>query len=189
MPTSRAIVKRVVTTYATALYEAAAAANTVDTVSMQLDAALRLVRAQAPLGDMLLDESIPASRREEAARQVFAGLEPALVEVIAVMAARAETDLLYSVSEAYAEVAEERRGIAAVDVTTAVELSDSLRDAIKRKLAADLGKEITLRETVDPSIIGGLVVSTHGHRIDASIASQLERARIVLSTAQSGGEA
>ena len=38
-------------------------------------------------------------------------------------------------------------------------------------------------------IIGGIVISTHGHRIDASIASQLESARLVLSTAPTGGEA
>ena len=76
----------------------------------------------------------------------------------------------------------------AVDVTTAVELSDALRESISAKLAADLGKGVVLRETVDPSIIGGIVISTHGHRIDASLASQLENARLVLS-AHTGGEA
>ena len=54
---------------------------------------------------------------------------------------------------------------------------------------ADLGHEVILREKVDPSIIGGIIISTHGHRIDASIASQLETARTVLSAAPTGGEA
>ena len=77
----------------------------------------------------------------------------------------------------------------AVLVTTAVELTESLRESITKKLAADLGKGVVLREKVDPAIIGGIVFSTHGQRIDASIASQLENARGVLSTAHTGGEA
>ena len=120
---------------------------------------------------------------------MFAGLNPALVSTLAVMAERGNFDLLSGVVEEYGHVAEERRGVVAVDVTTAVELSESLRESITNKLAADLGKGVVLREKVDPAIIGGIVFSTHGQRIDASIASQLENARGVLSTAHTGGEA
>jgi F-type H+-transporting ATPase subunit delta len=119
---------------------------------------------------------------------VFAGLQPSLVATIAVLVERGDFGLLPSLVDAFDEIAEERRCVIAVDVTTAVELSDPLRESIKAKIAADLGKDVVLRETVDPSIIGGIVISTHGHRIDASLASQLESARLVLS-AHTGGEA
>jgi F-type H+-transporting ATPase subunit delta len=182
------LAKQIVGTYARVLFDAAEADGVVDDVYTQIDASLRLVRSHAPLRDAMADDSVPGARRAAVAREVFAGLQPSLVSTIAVMVERDDFALLPNLVEAFDEVAEERRGVVAVDVTTAVELSDALRESISAKLAADLGKGVVLRETVDPSIIGGIVISTHGHRIDASLASQLENARVVLS-AHTGGEA
>jgi F-type H+-transporting ATPase subunit delta len=188
MPTSRMLAKQVVATYAEVLFDAADQADAVDEVYAQLDAARRLVRSHAPLRDAMVDDAVPGVQRAAVAREVFAGLQPSLVSTIAVLVERDDFGLLPSLVDAFDEIAEERRGVIAVDVTTAVELSDPLRESIKAKIAADLGKDVVLRETVDPSIIGGIVISTHGHRIDASLASQLESARLVLS-AHTGGEA
>lgn len=188
MRTSRALAKQIIGAYAGVLFEAAVLTDTVDEVYAQMDAVQRLVRSHAPLRDALLDDSVEPARRSQVARDVFAGLDPALVSTLAVMAERGNFDLLSSMAETYTLVAEEERGMVAVDVTTAVELTDSLRESITTKLAADLGKGVVLREKVDPSIIGGIVLSTHGQRVDASISSQLEAARMVLSTAHHGGE-
>ena len=189
MRTSRALAKQIVAAYAGALFDAAAAGDAVDDVYMQLVAAVRITRSHAPLRDALLSDSVLGATRAAQAKGVFAGLNPALVETLGLMAERGNFDLLSSVVEAYGKIAEDKRGVVAVDVTTAVELSDSLRESITKKLATDMGKDVVLRESVDPSIIGGIVFSAHGQRIDASIASQLENARVVLSTAHTGGEA
>ena len=189
MRTSRTLAKQIVATYASVLYDAAATSGHVYVMSTQLDAVLRLVRGHAPLRDALRDESVATLTRAAVARDVFTGLDPALVATLAVMVERDNFDLLSSVVEQFAVVSEERRGVVAVDVTTAVQLTDALRETITAKVSADLGKSVALREKVDPAIIGGIVISTHGHRIDASIASQLESARLVLSTAPTGGEA
>jgi F-type H+-transporting ATPase subunit delta len=189
MRTSRTLAKQIVATYASVLYDAAAASNDVDSVSTQLDAVLRLTRSHAPLRDAMRDDAVDSTQRAQVLREVLSGLHPVLVDTLAVMVERDNFDLLSSMVEEYARVSEERRGIVAVDVTTAVELTDALRQSISAKLSADLGTGVSLREKVDPAIIGGIVISTHGHRIDASVSSQLEAARVVLSTAPTGGEA
>jgi len=189
MRTSRSLAKQIIRTYASVLFDAAAADNAVDDVYTQMEAVQRLTRGHAPLRDALLDDSATDAQRAQVATDVFAGLNPALVSTLAVLAERGNFDLLSGVVDEYGNVAEERRGVVAVDVVTAVELSEALRESITNKLAADLGKGVVLREKVDPAIIGGIVFSTHGQRIDASIASQLENARGVLSTAHTGGEA
>lgn len=189
MRTSRALAKQLVSTYASVLYDAVALGDAVDDVSIQLDAVGRLIRSNLPLRDALADDAIDPARRAEVAREVFAGLHPAFVEMLIVMAERGDINLLSSVIDEFAEIAEDRRGAVAVDVVTAVELTDSLRRSISEKLAAELGAGVVLREKVDPGIIGGIIINAHGRRIDASIASQLETARTVLSTASSGGEA
>lgn len=189
MPTSRALAKQIVETYATALFEAASAAGAVDPVASQLADVIATVRGHAQLRDALLQGTVPAESRAAIVREVFSSLDPALVTTLALIAERGEFNLVSSVAEAYARVSEERRNTVAVEVTTVVELTDGLREAIKKKLSADLGREVALREKVDPAIVGGIVISAHGKRLDASVASQLEAARVTLSTAHTGGEA
>lgn len=188
MRTSRSLAKQIVVTYAEALFEAASASGDVDAVGSQLATVVRTVRAHAELRDAMLGEAVPAQTRASIVREVFSAYDPALVATLGVMAERGNFDLLSSVSEAFAAIAEERRGTVAVEVTTVVELTETLRSAIKTKFAADLGREVVLREKVDPAIVGGIVISTGGRTLDASIASQLEAARVALSTAHTGGD-
>jgi F-type H+-transporting ATPase subunit delta len=117
-------------------------------------------------------------------------LHPAIDGALAVMVEQENFDLLLAVVEAYDRVAEERRNTVVADVTTAIPLTESLRQSISDKLSADMGRAVVLREKVDPGIIGGIVIDAAGRRIDASIVSQLENARAVLSTnALTGGGA
>ncbi len=188
MRTSRALAKQIVATYAETLFEAARSEDAVDVVGMQVEDALRTIRGHAELRDALVAELAPADARRSITHEVFASMHPVLVTTLGVMAERGDLSLLSSVSEAYGLVAEARRNTVAVEVTTVVELTDALRDAIRKKLSADLGKDVVLREKVDPAIIGGVVISAGGRRLDASIASQLEAARVTLSTAHTGGD-
>lgn len=189
MRTSRALAKQVIATYADVLFEAAQADNAVDVVGMQLAEVVHTVRGHAQLRDTLLEEAYPAENRIAIIREVFSAVRPELLSVLAILVERGDFELLNAISEAFAAVAEERRGIVTVDVTTAIALDDSLREAIQAKLSVDLGKQIALREKVDPSIIGGIVIQMHGNRLDASVASQLEAARVTLSNAHTGGDA
>ena len=45
-----------------------------------------------------------------------------------------------------------------------------------------------LREHIDKSLLGGILMSANGKRIDASVLSQLESARNVLKLSTDGGE-
>ncbi|CAM3062647.1 MAG: F0F1 ATP synthase subunit delta [Pseudolactococcus laudensis] len=66
--------------------------------------------------------------------------------------------------------------ISDVDVTSAIALSDAqlskLETTIKSKF--DLN-EVTIKNTVDSSILGGVIINARGKIIDASIKSQLNK--------------
>ena len=108
-------------------------------------------------------------------RSIFPALQPAIDGALAVMVEQENFDLLPAVVEAYDRVAEERRNIVVADVTTAIPLTESLRQSISDKLSADMGRAVVLREKVDPSIIGGIVIKAAGGKIiDASVSGQLD---------------
>src|SRR5512140_1744405 len=98
MRTSRALAKQIVATYASVLFDAAAADNAVDEVFSQMEAVQRTVRSSAPLRDALRDDTATTgASRAKVAGDVFAGLNPALVSMLAVLAERGNFDLLSSV--------------------------------------------------------------------------------------------
>ncbi len=190
MRTSRSMAKQITETYAQVLYQAAAAENAVDFVGGGLNEVMYVVRGHADLRNAMTDDSLPADKRVTVLRSIFPALHPAIDGALAVMVEQENFDLLPAVVEAYDRVAEERRNIVVADVTTAIPLTESLRQSISDKLSVDIGQAVVLREKVDPAIIGGIVIDAAGRRIDASIVSQLENARAVLSTnALTGGGA
>lgn len=191
MPTNRLVVKETVRLYATNLLDGANAAGGQDAVLEVRDQLETVIHALAENVDLvvaLTEKAYTADQVKTLVRNVFAGANPALIDVLCVMVDRDELDLLRRVASAYEAQVEERLGVAVVDVTTAVALDDALRQTITNKAAADLGKSVVLREHVDESILGGIIMSTSGKKIDASMASQLEAARTVLKTTTDGGE-
>lgn len=124
--------------------------------------------------------------RAAMAEEVFSPFSDGLRDVLIEMSARGDLHLLHFVAEDYKYLAEEQLGAVLVTVTTAVELDDRLRGIISEKLSADFGTDVILREFVDRSIIGGIIMSAHGRKIDASIASRLEESRAVLMTPPEG---
>jgi F-type H+-transporting ATPase subunit delta len=63
------------------------------------------------------------------------------------------------------------RGIVVADVTSAFPLTDALKVDVKRLIGS---KELVLRETVDPSVLGGVRVLTPGKRLDATLKRKIQ---------------
>ena len=191
MPTNRHVQKEKVATYASVLLDAALAAGGQDAVLEVRDQAeriIRIMRSNMDLSSSLQDSSYTPEQRNSLARNVFAQAHPVLIDVLTVMAERGDFALLSRVWESYGEQVERKLNVTVVDVTTVVPLDDHLREVITKKSEADLGTKVVLRESIDKSLIGGILMSANGKRIDASMTSQLEAARNVLKHSTDGGE-
>lgn len=189
MPTKKALVAKTAEVYAKALYQGAAEAGAVDSVDESLRTVVSTIRAHNDLRWTLDDTFVPVEARRGILREVFAGEQPLVVEVVAMMVEMDNMDVLGEVLRAFARIAEQERGIAVLEVTTAVPLSDQVRASLVERMTAQIGKSVALRERVDPSILGGVIINRSGRVLDASVSSQLTHARRTLSSAFTGGEA
>jgi F-type H+-transporting ATPase subunit delta len=72
------------------------------------------------------------------------------------------------------------RGEVEAEVTSAHPLNDEQRRELGQVLSASSGKTITLRESVDPSILGGLVVRIGSRQIDTSLRTKLSSLKLAL---------
>ena len=183
MPTNRLIVKEQIATYTQLLFEAAQAegdAEYVLKVCGQAKGMVSAIRGNADFEGALKDPGYTPEQKAQIVRGVFADAEPVLVNTVAVMVERGEIDYLPRVTEQLEDRIADELNLIIVDVDTAVELDDNLRDLIKKKAETELGKKAVLHERVDKSLLGGIILSTKDERLDASLLTQVEKTREVL---------
>ena len=143
-------------------------ATDVETLAGALD-------ASADLRAMI---SSPILKRDEQGAAISAlakamDLGPTLANALALMAQRRRLFVLPQFVRALrARIAAEKGEITA-DVTTAAPLSKAQADKLAEVLKANTGKAIRLNASVDPALIGGLVVKVGSKMIDTSIRSRL----------------
>ena len=177
-------------TYARALFELASAAGDVDAVDAGFVAVVESVRGSVELRDALADTSLPAEKKRAILGDLFSGkVAPEAVAIATVLVERGLVGSLGQVAERFRQVAEAERGVVVAEVTTAVPLTDALRASITEKLTATLGRPVSLRESVNGSILGGIRINVAGRVLDGSLSSQLDAMRSTLGSASQGGEA
>ena len=183
MPTNRLLVKEQIATYAQLLFEAAKNEGGEMRV---LDACgkakgmVKAIRGHADLDSALKDPGYSAEQKAQIVRGVFAGAPEELVNTVAVMAERGEIDLLPRVADQLEQRMADELNLVIVDVETAIELDDDLRDKIKKKAESELGKKVVLHERINKALLGGIIMSTKDERIDASLLSRVEKTREAL---------
>ena len=73
-------------------------------------------------------------------------------------------------------VAREERRLT-VELTTARELTDKEAAEIVEQIEKAAGRKVEATRTVDPDLVGGIVLTAGSYRVDASIRGRLERLR------------
>lgn len=183
MPTDRHTLTAQADLYAGTLIDALNTSGGVDAVVQareELSSIIAYNRSHMDLLDALKNAVSTAEEKAKLVKGVFSNCLPAVQSVLGVMAERDDIDKLPRVLDSFNRQIPEKLNMNVVDVITCVPLDDHLREVIKKKVSADLGCDVVLNETVDSSILGGIIMSANGKRIDASVATLAEDARIAL---------
>lgn len=161
--------------YATALFELARDSKALP----QVEASLAAVRAA-------LDESAdfkalttsPLVSRGAAAKAVAAvapvlKLDATTAKFLGVLADNRRLGKLPQIIAAFRRLAAAHRGETTAEVISAHPLSSGQVDALKQQLRARIGRDVAVDLSVDPSLLGGLVVKIGSQMIDSSIKTRL----------------
>lgn len=141
--------------------------------SRRLETYARTLLEASKAEDHVYENIAPLIAQAEASPEVLA--------VLAKMSEEGDLDKLPEVLDLYRGMVDEQQEVVGVHVTTAIPLDDELRDMITQKCESDLESRVFLIEHVDPTIIGGIILSARGQRRDASVRTQLELARKVMT--------
>ena len=126
----------------------------------------------------------PAVSKDERLGVVDAALSTLdgnLANLVKILAERREAHSLPKVLDAYLAIYDEARGIERVEAITAIPLTDGQAEKLKARLEKQTGKTIIIKNTVDPSILGGIKLRYMGIQLDGSLKSRLDSFEKVLT--------
>ena len=161
--------------YASALFELANETKAVAAVESDLEKLGAAVVGSADLAALIRNPQVSRDASAKALNGVadLLGLSPLTKKFLGVLAQNRRLAALPDVVRAFGSIAAAARGEVTADVTSAHPLSDAQLKSLAAKLKAREGKDVTIKTSVDPEILGGLVVRIGSQQIDSSIRTRL----------------
>ena len=167
--------------YADALYSLAMDCGTEEETLEGLRMVLKHLREVPGAMDLLASPSIPKEERAAVLDQAFVGLQEPAMGFLHVLTGKGHIRQLEECIKAYAELHDSARKLATAVVKSAVELTEEEKNTLKSKLEQKLGRTIRLECSMDPSLLGGLVVQVDGRIIDGSLKHRLHEIKEVMN--------
>jgi F-type H+-transporting ATPase subunit delta len=161
--------------YATAVFDLAKEGK--DIKALETDVAA-LQAAIADSEDFTTLLTSPLYNRDEQGAAVTAiskkmGLSVTASNVLSLLVAKRRLFVLPHMLAVLQDRLADERGEMTAEVTTAKSLTKAQSDKLAKTLSGQVGKTVTIKQTVDESIIGGLIVKVGSRMIDTSIAAKL----------------
>jgi F-type H+-transporting ATPase subunit delta len=163
--------------YARALFEAARQADRVGAVRDELHQLVGALDATPELERFLVNPQVDPTAKAEVLEQVTEGAEPLVRNATRLLASKGRGGELRAVTAEYDALVDRAEGRVQVELTTAHELTDAEADAIVKRIEASSGQQVEATRSVDPGLVGGVILQAGSLRVDASVRGRLERLR------------
>ena len=170
-------------TYARALFEAAKEHGRIDEVRDELGDLVEAIREVPELQAMIRNPELDPPEKANALAAIMEDADELLRNFVRLVAEKGRAPMFEEIAREYdALVAAEER-ILNVELTTAYELSDDEASSIVKQIEDASGRKVEAERTVDPGLIGGLVLKVGTLEVDSSVRGRLDRLRRELAGA------
>ena len=177
MPANSATASGLAGRYATALFQLASERGALDQVESDLGAIEQVLDQNPDLARLLKSPVVSRDEHERALRSL--GESHSLDEVtrnfLGVLAQKRRLAALPGVARDFKAMLAERRGQQTAEVVSAVPLTPGQLDELKASVGRYAGRDVSLTTSVDPGLMGGLVVRVGSRMIDASLKTKLHQ--------------
>ena len=132
--------------------------------------------------ELLASPSIPLGERLEAIERVFLGRIPEHgLSFLQLLCEKGRIGSFSACVKEYRGLLHMRESMITAKITSAVELTEAERAALKQKLEKKSGSAVLLDCSVDPSLLGGLIVEMNGTVTDGSLSHRLREVKEVMN--------
>ena len=156
-----------------------------DRIAADLESLFGLWSGDATFRSFVADPRFDSAQQKRGAFAIMerAGVGTEVKNLVGVMIANRRLNALPDVARAFGSLLAAQRGQESAEIVTAHALTDTQRAQITARLTEAGYKNVRLLESVDPSILGGLIVKIGSRLYDSSVKSKLLRLQFAMKGA------
>jgi F-type H+-transporting ATPase subunit delta len=163
--------------YAEALLEAAKDKDRVAPVREEFDAFAAALAESDELRGFLRNPQVETETKLAALDDMLSGGDALFTNFIHLLAEKGRISEAEDVHQEFGRLLAREERVLELELTTAVELSEREAAKVVQQIEEASGRRVVATRTVDPSIIGGIVVQAGSVRADASVRGRLDQLR------------
>lgn len=168
--------------YAEALFSLAAEEGKEEQIMKELDTVRSALNSEPQIKELLCSPAIPLNERIDVVDAVFADAASEYVlSFIKLLCEKRRADIFTECVEKYRALLSAKQSTVTATVTSAVELSEAEKAALKQKLEKMSKSTVVLECKTDKQIMGGLIVEMNGTITDGSLKHRLQQVKDVIS--------
>ncbi len=168
--------------YAEALFALALETDQTTAFSEGLTLVTTVLREEPAYVEFLSCYGIPAAERTNALEAAFGDRLPEYVlSLLQLLCERGHISRVFDVAAEYETLYREAQRLSTVKVTSAVPLTPAQRDKLEAALVRVCRRRVLPTYTVDPAVIGGVVIEADGKVYDGSVRHKLQEVKEVIS--------
>jgi F-type H+-transporting ATPase subunit delta len=169
-------------TYARALFDAAEEQGKLDPVREELEDFVAALHDVPELAAMLRNPQLDTRTKAGALEQVLGEADELVRNFLRLVTEKGRGAQLEEIAREFRALYAAEQQVLNVELTTAHELSDTEAQSIVKRIEQAAGRSVEATRSVDPSLIGGIVLRAGSLRLDSSVRGRLDRLRLELAT-------
>ncbi len=174
--------------YARALYDAAHEAKATDAVRADLADFVTVLGDSKTLRDALENPQIGTAAKQRVIASLTQSLHKLVRNTLQVLLERGRFGIINGLHDEFESMLSAEDEITRVEVTSAMELTDATKEKIAARMEAVTGRRVALETTIDPAIVGGIVLRIGDKIVDGSVRSRIRQLRRQLVSADVRGD-
>ena len=164
--------------YAQALFEIARLLHKDEEIEAELDSFSEALKRSSEIEKFLADPRLKIGQKKKFLEKIYQERNHEIYEILLnffmVLFEKNRFDLIHEIAVSFKRIADEAQGQGVAEIHTAAPLKSHEEQKIVARLEKMAGYKITVKEEVDPSLIGGLLVRVKNRVIDGTVKYQIE---------------
>jgi F-type H+-transporting ATPase subunit delta len=169
--------EEIATVYARSLFEAADDAGKLDEIREQLGQFADALDGDRDLQVFFFSPYLSSEEKKDGAHKAVTGADDLFRNFLDLLIENHRVPAVFGIRREYDALWDRENKRLPVSVVSAVELDDAIVKRIGDQIAEQTGQQVELSSSVDPGVLGGLVVRVGNTVLDASVRNRLETLR------------
>lgn len=160
--------------YAKAILDVATSKGAAQEVSKDMSYIAKTIQDNKELEDFIANPTLKVEVKNNALLEVFKGVHPVTKSLFQLLLTNKRFEILEPIAVQYNTLFDQINNVEVAEVTTAIAITPEVEAKVLAKVSEFSNKKITLKNTIDPTIIGGFVLRIGDKQYNASVANRLQ---------------